>query len=88
METKGKVLEWRFSIMETVSAALSLASLAVGITLWSMSTFQRKDDAVEMKAHLERRIDGVESEMRNMRASVEGVAKDVSYIRGRLEPKQ
>jgi hypothetical protein len=88
METKGKIIEWRFSIMETFGAALSMASLAVGITLWSIATFQRKEDAIEIKIQLERRIDVIESEVRVMRASVEGVAKDVSYIRGRIEPKQ
>jgi hypothetical protein len=88
MDTRGKFIEWRFSPIETLGAAFSLASVAVGITLWSVSTFQSKVDAAEVRTHLEKRIESIEAQMTTMRASLEVVARDTSYIRGRLEPKQ
>jgi hypothetical protein len=88
METKGRFIEWRFSPIETAGAAFSLASVCVGITLWSVSTFQSKVDAQEVKVHLEKRIENIEAQMATMRMSLEAVARDTSYIRGRLEPKQ
>lgn len=87
METRDKVLEWRFTTLETLGAALSLASLAVGITLWSIATFQSRVEAIETKRELSMRIDSVEMQVQTVRTSMEGVAKDVSYIRGRLEPR-
>lgn len=88
MDTRGKFLEWRFSPIETVGAAFSLATMAVGITLWSVTTFQSKSDAAEMKFNLERRIESIEAQMSTMRSSLEVVARDTAYIRGKLEPKQ
>jgi vacuolar-type H+-ATPase subunit I/STV1 len=88
MDTRGKFIEWRFSPVETIGAAFSLASVCVGITLWSVSTFQSKQDAQEVKTHLERRIENIEAQMNTIRTSLEHVARDISYVRGRLEPKQ
>lgn len=87
MDTRGRFIEWRLGPLETLGASLSLATLAVGITLWSTSTFQDKASAAEVKMHLEKRIDNLEVKMATMSLSLEQVAKDVSYIRGRLEPK-
>lgn len=88
MDTRGKFLDWRFSPIETIGAAFSLATMAVGITLWSISTFQSKSDAQEMKINLEKRIESIENQMVTMRSSLEVVARDTAYIRGKLEPKQ
>jgi hypothetical protein len=85
MDTKGKFIEWRFSPIETAGAAFSLASICVGITLWSVSTFQSKVDAAEVKVHLEKRIENIEAQMVTMRTSLEAVARDTSYIRGKIE---
>lgn len=49
MDTKGRFIDWRFSAAELIAGMLSLTSIAVGITLWSVSTFQSKDDAIEVK---------------------------------------
>ena len=87
MEKAVKLSGWRFSLVETAGFAFSLASVAVAITLWTVSTFQSKDEAKEIKAQLESRIVSIEAETRALRDSMNGVAKDVSYIRGRLEPK-
>lgn len=66
---------------------VSLATMAVGITLWATSTFQTKDDYREHKTTVERRLDLLEGEMRSMNHVITGVAKDVSYIRGKIETK-
>lgn len=87
MDTHGKFTSWRFSVIEAIGAAISLSSLAVGITLWSISTFQNKEDAIESKRMIEARIATVEDQVRMNRASLDAMAKDVSYIRGRLEPR-
>jgi hypothetical protein len=87
VETRGRILDWRFSLAETAMGMVSIATLAVGITTWSLSTFQSKQDASEMKQQFERRIEGVEGEMRVMRSSLDRIAGNVEYIRGRLEPK-
>lgn len=87
MDERGGLLGLRFSPMEVLGGAFSLAAMAVSITLWSIATFQSKQDAVLIKAELEKRIESVEGEVQLMRQSLESVAKDVSYIRGRIEPK-
>lgn len=71
-----------------IAGAVTATALAVSITLWSVSTFQSKADAAEMKVQLERRIDSMEGRLNAVQVTVSGVAVDVSYIRGRLEPKQ
>ncbi len=83
----GRLMSWRFSIVETIGFGFSLASIAVGITLWSMSTFQSKEEAASVKLNLEQRVIALEGEMRELRASMQNVARDVAYIRGVLEPK-
>lgn len=84
---KGHMMSWRFSIVEMIGFGFSLASTAVGITLWSTSTFQSKEEAASVKVSLEQRVAAVESEMREIRSSMQNVARDVAYIRGVLEPK-
>lgn len=84
--------EWRFSVTETIGFGVGLATISVAITLWSISTFQTKEAAASEKAAIEVRltsaeaqIGAVDSKVDGMRSSIESVAKDVSYIRGRLE---
>lgn len=87
MEAKGRFFDWRFSPVEMIGFGFSIATVAVSITLWSVSTFQSKQDAIEVRQQIERRIDAIESQVNTMRQSLENVARDTSYIRGRLEPK-
>ena len=87
METKGRFIDWRLSMAETISGIITATGLTAGILLWSIKTYQSKEDAVEMKRQLEKRIEGVEAQITTMRTSLENVARDTSYIRGRLEPK-
>lgn len=87
MDAQGRFIDWRFSGAELIAGIVSLTVFAVGITLWSVDKFQSKSDAQDMKAQLERRLDRVENDVSSMRTSLDGVAKNVEYIRGRLEPK-
>jgi len=77
---------FKFNIFEVVAAMLSLSTLAVGITLWSMSTFQTKEVSLEHKVQIEKRLDLLEFEMRTLKQGIHDVARDVSWIRGKLEP--
>lgn len=77
-----------FGFSITTRDAITIVTITVAVVLWCVNTFERRDDAVSSKAQLDRRIDGVDVKVETMRASLDGVAKDVSYIRGRLEPKQ
>jgi hypothetical protein len=78
---------FRFSAYEVIAAMVSLATMAVGITLWSISTFQTKEEYRERQLVVERRLDILESQMRAMNDTISGVARDVSYIRGKIETK-
>ena len=81
METRGSIANWRMTLAE----GIILASGAIGIMLWSMSTFQKKDDADETKKALQERIHVVELEISSLRRDVSEVAKDTQYIRGRIQ---
>lgn len=76
MEQKGTLLQWKLSLAETLSFGLTLAVFVYFVT----SNFQSKDDARK----LEQRIEGVERDLANLRAGVNQIAVDVSYIRGLL----
>jgi hypothetical protein len=79
---------FRFSAYEVVAAMVSLSTMAVGITLWSMTTFQTKESGLEHKIQIEKRLDLLEMEMRVLKQGIHDVARDVSWIRGKLEIKQ
>ena len=79
---------FRFSAYEVLAGMTSLAGLAVGITLWSMTTFQTKEASNEKRAIIDRRLDQMESEVRQLNNVITGVAIDVSYIRGRMAPEK
>lgn len=83
----GRMMGWRFSIVEMVGFGFSVGAVTVAITLWSVSTFQTKVDAVAVKQDFDRQVESLKVEVATLRAGIDAVAKDVSYIRGRLEPK-
>ena len=76
-------MNWRLSLAETISAIFAV----VIITIWFLNTFQSKNDASTDKNAIDVRVGKVETEMGNMRTSMEVIGRDTSYIRGRLEPK-
>lgn len=79
MEHKGSLLQWRLSLAETLAFGVSIAMLVYFIT----DKFQSKDDATK----LEKRVEKVELEISQVKEGINLISKDVSYIRGRLEPK-
>lgn len=79
MEQKGSILNWRLSLAESLALAATVATL----TLWITTRFQSKEEALK----LEQRVIAVEAEISSLRSSMNSIAVDVSYIRGRLEPK-
>lgn len=80
MEQKGTMLQWKLSLAETLSFGMTLIVLVYFI----MTNFVTKTDGLV----LEKRIERVEAELSSMRAILTQVANDLSYIRGRLEPKE
>lgn len=84
MRTEGNFLKWAFNAPEVISAVAT----AVAITLWSMQTFQSKDEAKEIKAELQAEISSVKSEVSSIREKIDRISGDVQYIRGVLTPKQ
>ena len=85
MNVQGKIIKW--SIEEVVAFAVTVASITTAIILWSISNFQSKDEANSLKASIGERLTKVEMEVQILRSSVGQISVDVSYIRGRLEPK-
>jgi hypothetical protein len=77
------VSNWKISLPNL----LVLMSMVVGVTTWSFQTFQSKEVAHREHAQFDARIQAAEGEIRNMHSTISDVAKDVSYIRGRLEPR-
>jgi hypothetical protein len=77
MDQKGSITHWRLSLAESLSLAATVAIL----TLWLTTKFQSKEDAEKLEA----RVGAVETELTNLRAGMNSIAVDVSYIRGKLE---
>ena len=85
MNVQGKIIKW--SIEEVAAFAVTVASITTAIILWSISNFQSKQEANELKSVVNERLSKVELEVQILRSSVGQISVDVSYIRGRLEPK-
>lgn len=79
VETKGTLLSWKLSLAETLSFGISVALL-----VWFVTTnFQSKEDG----RVLEKRIERVENELSGMKETLSEINSGISYIKGRLEPK-
>lgn len=79
MEQAGNLLKWKLSLAETLAFGVTVAVMVV----WLSTNYQSKADALKLEARIER----VEFEMTQMREGINGIARDVSYIRGKLETK-
>jgi hypothetical protein len=73
--------------VELITACAITASTAVGIALWAVYTFQSKTDAQKVEDGITQWIQRLEGEVGTTRVGVEQIKADVSYIRGRLEPR-
>jgi hypothetical protein len=98
MELKEVLLMDSAVTLQLVLICFGVASVAVGITIWAVYTFQSKDDAKESEKNLREMllntrvelahdIAGLSSDLTSLRNEYSSMAKDISYIRGRLEPK-
>jgi len=85
MNVQGKIIKW--SIEEVAAFAVTVASITTAIILWSISNFQSKQEANDLKNTVNERLSKVELEVQILRSSVGQISVDVSYIRGRLETK-
>lgn len=85
MNVQGKIIKW--SIEEVAAFAVTVASITTAVILWSISNFQSKQEANDLKNTVNERLSKVELEVQILRSSVGQISVDVSYIRGRLEPK-
>lgn len=79
MEQRGSFLKWNLSLAETLAFGMTVAMLVYFVT----DKFQSKEDAYK----LERRVEKVEAEISQVKEGINSISKDVSYIRGRIEPK-
>jgi membrane protein insertase Oxa1/YidC/SpoIIIJ len=79
MNQTGSLLKWQLTLAETLSFGITIAVFVYFIT----NNFVSVGDGVLLK----QRVDRVESELSNLRNSLAQIGSDISYIRGRLEPK-
>lgn len=79
MEQTGTLLKWKLTLAETLAFGVTVAVMVV----WLSTNYQSKAEALK----LENRIERVELEMSQMREGINKISTDVSYIRGRLEPR-
>lgn len=79
MEQTGNLLKWKLTFAETLAFGVTVAVLVT----WLATNYQSKEEAMKLESRIER----VETEMSQMRAGINQIASDVSYIKGRLEPR-
>ena len=79
MEQTGNLLKWKLTLAETLAFGVTIAVMVV----WLSTNYQSKAEALKLESRIER----VEMEMSQMRAGINQIASDVSYIKGRLEPR-
>ncbi len=83
MDQRGPILKWKLSLAEAIGACGIVGSFVSAVMIYANGSFQSKDDASKMY----QRIEKVESELSSLKNGVNQIAVDVSYIRGKLEPK-
>lgn len=67
----------------TLAEAVSFVSVVAIAIVWFSGTYQSKEEAKKVDT----RIQALEDDMRAMNRGINQIASDVSYIKGRLEPK-
>lgn len=77
------ITRWKLSLAETLAFGCTVAAL----TLWAVDRFQTQADASEVRESIERRISVLQERQDRVESFIHEIGKDVSYIRGRLEPK-
>jgi len=80
MEQKGSLLKWQLTLAETLSFGITIAVFVYFIT----NNFVSVTEGVALKL----RVEKVETDVTLLRNSLAQIGSDISYIRGRLEPKE
>lgn len=73
-----------YRIVEIIASCVTVAVL---IVVWFFSIFQTKRAARESERALKSHILKLEGDHKDMQVNIAKIGSDVSYIRGRLEPK-
>lgn len=69
-----------------VAVCFTVSTVVVSIFGWFISRFQTKSDADKAEDDIKNWIRKVEADVSSLRASMDRIGDNVSYIRGRLEP--
>lgn len=77
----------KFGVVEIVGFGAMVASVTACVILWAINYFQSKKAAEEFKKDVNHRVSKVESTVQDNATLMNKINTDVSYIRGRLEPK-
>lgn len=77
----------RFGVGELIASGVTVASITACIILWAINYFQSKKAADEFKRDVNSRVTNVENTVQTNAVLMNKINTDVSYIRGRLEPK-
>lgn len=86
VETKdAEIIKIR--VVEVIGFGLTVASVTACIVLWSVNYFQSKSAAEKFESDVTSRVSKVESTVLENANIMNKINTDVSYIRGRLEPK-
>lgn len=67
-------------LFPAVATGFAFMSSIIGVVVWVFTNFERKPDA-------EARYNSVNTRLNTAESLLSSVARDVSYIRGRMEPK-
>lgn len=70
-----------------VAICFSVSAIVVGVFSYFVSRFQTKDEAMRVEDGLKIWIQKVEADVSRVQTSLERISENVSYIRGRIEPK-
>ncbi len=74
-------------IIEIILGVLGAVGTLASVVAWVFVTFDQKKDAKERHQELVDRNSRLESRVSHGEGLIGKVASDVSYIRGRMEPK-
>lgn len=88
----------QFGLPEIITVIVFTASVTVTIVLWISNTFESKSDADKREISVRQmvqaiqqssdaRLVSVENRLQGVENNLASISKDISYIRGRLEPR-
>lgn len=72
---------------KALGVAFGVSSIAVSIVLWAFAKFQTKREASVSNRLMRLEMEKLETQVGNMQSNLARIGENVSYIRGRLEPK-